>query len=406
MSQERTHSLLGGSSADRWASCPGSVALEATCEKKVAGPDADLGTLTHEYLLDKSLKSFLDHKIHGTQALIEGKDDAMLEIIAKAIEVIWEKVLFESITDKTYGIEHKFYLSKELDSFGYVDFWAVYIDDKGKKAGIIYDYKNGFHSVDVDKNAQLAFYACALQNMLMTKGKSLDYVRGIIYQPRITHEEPYKETKFTASQLETWNRKFLKSANDIVTKKSDKLKAGSWCKWCRAQGKCPAYKKELSKISSLKLLDDDIELEVFPLPETIPDEEVARIVMHWDKIKKFGESVKEYAMVRNLAGNPIIGTKCVESRKRRRWITNHIEVATVLREQGYQLEEVFTLKPKGITVIEKMLADKTSKNEAKSILENLTELGNSSIQLVSDADPRPAIEGSEHLLITNEIDND
>lgn len=399
---ERSHSLLGGSSASRWSNCTGSIALAEGLPKKMAGAAAELGTRAHEEL-DSYLTAFLSHKINGEgpEAYeFKDKDPQIQELVQQTVEEMWKKVLGESITDKSYGIETKFVLNKSLDMYGSVDFWAIYIDDKGKKCGVIFDFKYGFHSVSVDKNAQLAYYACALQETLKQKGKSLDYIRGIIYQPRVHGEDPYKETKFTAKQLETWQEKFISAGNNILVHKKFTFKAGPWCQFCEAQSICPTYKKSLTKTMSLKILDDDLHLEMFPKPETISDIEISKIVLNGDRIKKFIDSVKTYAIHRNLEGKNIPGTKCVLSRTRRGWKEEEevLEtLSTVLNKE--ELDSLLVKKLKGITVTETLLAQKLgSKKEAKKLLDLVTEQSVPSVQLVSADDIRESVETTKDLL--------
>jgi hypothetical protein len=402
---ERPHALLGGSSADRWSNCPGSVALSKTLPDKEVGDAAKEGTFAHE-ALEVTLNSWLDHKIKGTDyAPCPTLTGEMREYVLQAVQVLWENVLEGSITDKAYGMETKLVIEKSLDMYGYIDFWCVYIDDKGKRAGIIYDFKYGFHNVQADKNPQLAFYAVALQEALKKKGKPLDYCRGIIYQPRVYAENPLKETKFTTTQLETWKKKFIKAGNEIIVEKKGSYKAGDWCMWCKAQAICKTYKANLAKTTSLKLLGEAEPVTgLWPSPDQVSDEEISKIVLHGDAIKKFVDTCREYATGRALDGKPIPNTKLIEGTSRRKWPENQEEVIRALAESTGLDEAAFcNFKLKGITETENIVAATRSKKEAKNLLDQLTEKSIPSIKLVAADDPRPEVSSSRNLLNNTEI---
>jgi|GEM_PF-1126890 len=401
--KERPHALLGGSSADRWANCSGSVALCATLPEKAAGAAAEEGTQAHEGL-EQTLRSFLEYKTKGTPYLpCDSVSGEMREIVLQSVQVIWDKVLEESITDKAYGIETKLVIDLSLQMFGYLDFWCVYIDDKGKRAGVVFDFKYGFHNVQAEKNAQLAYYAVALQEALIKKGKPLDYCRGVIYQPRVYAEDPYKETRFTASQLATWKQKFIKAGNDILVTKKTSFKAGSWCMWCKAQAICKTYKQNLSKNSSLRLLSEgEVIKNEWPTPEQVSDAEISKIVLHGEDIKKFVDSCREYATGRALQNKPIPGTKLVQGTSRRKWPEMQGDVFKALADKtSLSMVEFSNIKLKGITEITDILSTQMSKKEAKLFLDTLTEKSVPSLKLVGLDDKRPAFSESTTLLIEN-----
>lgn len=415
MSEDLEHEIFGGSSADIWSNCYGSYFLQIGMPPKVTTPSMELGTRVHAAGLEYYLKGYLEHKIKGTPwPLAAHVDTEVIEASLKIVDVVWEQVLFESITSKAYGIEEKYYLSKSLSMGGFIDLWVVYIDDKGKRVLVVFDYKNGRSVVPIKNNPQIAFYACCVLEALKKTGKTVDYVRGIIYQPNASDadEDPktpygYKETKFTPKQLEKFREKFLLAANEILIEKKSTFKVGSHCRWCRAQGKCEAYAKSYKKTTSLALLKTD-PFEELPSPDVkgLTDEQLTTLVLNSDRIKKFLDEVKDYCIDRGLNKSPVAGLKCIAGRSQRKWkdgVDDSLlaEVANVTENPQVG---IWNHKLKGILEIETLLSEAVGKKEAKVILEKYTEQSVPSTKLVSETDERTAIINSINLLKNTEVE--
>jgi len=208
----------------------------------------------------------------------------------------------------------------------------VYVDDRARRVGIIVDYKYGYHKVSIEKNAQLAFYACAMQKEFTDQGKELDRVKAVIYQPRGGEDNPYKECVFTNAQLKTWTKKFLKAGEQIFIKQKPKFKVGTWCKFCRAQAICKAYSSNVIQESELALVDTTA---VLPVPEQLDDQTLRNIILNADKLEDFLSAAKKYGKQRYLKGHPIQGTKCViSSQGRRTWQKDDEAIGSRLIELG------------------------------------------------------------------------
>ena len=382
---DRGHATLGGSSALRWTNCPGSVFYIKELPPQATTEAATEGTEAHE-LAEKVLKNFLDHKVDGVDLMIPAHDDAdMLDAAIAYKDAIWTKVLEEMITGKAYGVEDQVTLDKDLEMFGYIDFWAVYIDDHGKRTGVIADFKYGFNKVSVEKNAQLAFYSCALREEMRSHGKDLDRVRAIIFQPRAYGCDPYKETQFTAKQLDEWKKKFYKAANSIFVEKKPTYKVGEWCRFCPAQAVCAKYNKELTAKTALKFADRSI--DVLPTPDRLSDEQLVNILRNAEAIESFVSSCKKYAMARHIEGKPLTGMKVVETKGRRKWLDNEEEVIKSLKALG--LTEITKEKLKGIGDIEKQAKLLPNKDNVLRGMASLIQVSSGAKTLVPDEDSRP-----------------
>lgn len=393
---ERLHGALGGSTASQWTNCPGSYFYRQTIPPAPPGPAAIDGTKAHE-IAEIVLNDFLEHRVTGSDPdvranLLDDCDDDMVAAAKDYVKCLWENVLERSITGKYYGIEETFVLSKDFDMWGSADFWAVYLDDRAKRVGVIADFKYGYNQVKVEKNAQLAFYACAMQEEFIAMDKELDRVVAVIYQPR-GGGEAYKETSFSNTQLKAWKKKFMQAGAQIFIKQKPKFKVGEWCRWCRAQAVCKAYAKQVITKSDLALVDTNITL---PQPEQMDDKAIANIVLNADMLERFIDSCKQYAISRYIKGKALPGTKAIQSKGRRAWKTEkEEEIGNTLINYG--VTNPFKKKLRGIGEIEKELK-KILGPGVDDTMKGLTTLSLGSLSIVSEDDPRPRAVTSDDLL--------
>lgn len=389
---DRTHSKLGGSTANRWTNCTGSVFLLDTLPPEPPGEAAIEGTKAHE-LAEKFLEMYLQGQIDGGSYSIDllNCSEEMIDGAKYYYETVWKELLDESITGKAYGLEEKFAIDSNLDMGGIVDFWAVYLDDKAKRVGVVADYKFGFTPVLAKNNAQLAFYAVALRKEMKAAGKDLDLVYAAIIQPRLTDEKKrFQKVKFTAKQLDTWEKKFYKAADEIFVQKKPKFKVGDWCKFCGAKAVCKEYNKHMVSKTSLKLID--VEEVKLPAPETLSKEQIAKVVLHYDLLKDYLDACYSHALNSMKAGKKFPGLKLVEGKTRRKWREDDPDsenkIINAILQHGI---EPTKSELKNLTTIEKELAAKYDKTKAKEIMSELTQNSIASVSVVSDTDPRQEV---------------
>lgn len=383
---DRQHARLGGSTAHRWVNCYGSVALSEQVPKTAPSEDALRGTYVHE-ACEAALQDFLNYKITGEYTDHDWAsrfDEEAADIASSYVKVIWEKVLNFSLTGKAWGIEEEVCLDKSLEMWGIVDFWAVYTDEKAQRVLVIVDFKNGFHFVEVAKNAQLLFYAAGMVKEIREGGKDFDSVRTCIYQPRIPSGEPFREATYSIKQLDSSSESYFKAARAIL-EGSGKLKVGSWCDFCPAQAICPAYIKKIEEQSSLALLKADL---LLPKIDTIPDDTLAKLVLSSDAITSFLGEVEKYAILRAKSGNSIKGLKLIDGPTRRTWRDEEEKIAETLVTLGVK-------NPWNKKLIPITQAEKVTGKEALRALVTTTK---PTVQLVADSDPRPALANALDIL--------
>jgi hypothetical protein len=296
-------------------------------------------------------------------------------------------VLQQSLTGKAWGSEEEVCLDEHLDMWGIVDFWVIYIDDRGKKVLAIVDLKTGYHFVVIKKNLQLLFYGCAMIEEIKKGGKNLDVLRTCVYQPRLTNCAPYRETSYSSRQTDKAVQGFFKAAKAIIDG-STKLKVGDHCEYCDGKPKCKAYAKSISDRSALLLVNPDTIR--FTVPEDLPDETLAKILLHGDEVKDYIKAIEAYAISKCKNGSGIKGFKVVNGPTKRCWIEDDKVVGETLKTLG--VAEPFRTEPKLITI---GAAEKLVKKE---LLRDVITTTKPSIILVPDNDPRPSVGSAVELL--------
>lgn len=399
---KRGHAELGGSGADRWMNCPGSIILQRELPEQEASEAMLEGTQAHEYA-EQFLSNFLNYKVTGEQREFTWvPSDEMCEHIHAYRDFIWKELLEESITDKAYDLETPITIDEQLQMWGSADFWSFGYDDRGKRVAIICDLKYGRQDVDAEDNAQLAFYAVALREELRKHGMDVDYVVAAIFQPRSFSNPKPKKTKWTAKQLDAWKKKFYKAAHAIYVKQKPSFKVGEWCKQCRAKSICKKYAREAEVATTLKLVD--VETVTVPAIETLPKETIAKIALNYDLVKDFLDGCFDYTMREAKVGT-MPGIKVVEASKgKRSWSVDTDLVVSNLMAQGLTPEEITVPKLKGIGEIEKSLKTLVSKEALVEIMNDITVKGKSTETIVALTDPRPAILGAQELLSSSPIE--
>jgi hypothetical protein len=405
---QRYHYLLGGSSAERWIECYGSVALNQD-----KGSDENEHTIRgnkgHE-VLEQVCREALRQKETGLADEIllgEGQTLEMLDDAECAFETIWKEIFGQTIVGRTWEIEGELIIDRELHMGGTSDLWVVYRDDRARLIGFINDYKYGHGEVEAENNVQLLFYAVALFVMLRDQyGKILEEVYVSIYQP--SKGQPFSQVKVTQSSLERWEKKFKKAAYEIVVKKSTKLKAGKWCKWCKVREECAENLKAKNKLLQIQMADPEL---VMPPFETLTEEQHINLAKHASDIKKFLSDHNKYLINRYINNAPVSDQlKLVQSKTKRKWCGKPEElVGELLQFEGVDITDVADYKLKGLGHVSTVLKQKAglSKKDADEVVDTLCFKPPGKVSVVDIKDPRPAVVPTENLLAAlNNIDED
>lgn len=188
-----------------------------------------------------------------------------------------------------------------------------------------------------------------------------------IYQPRgrAAEDAPTHKWQTVWGEIEKLSHHIFRQAvnvqQDIDTKFAPSEKA---CQWCPAKGFCEAREKWLQgDVSELTNLD-----AILPSTNVMTVERMAAVVRHGDKIVKWINEVKAYALTYMKAGNKLPGFKLVTSRGGNRTWMDPKKAAKLLVEQTIlKREEVIKETTIGPAEAEKLLG----KNKVPKDLVNL-----------------------------------
>lgn len=242
------HSPLGASSAERWMSCPGSVALI----KSLGMDDSDepeyrgLGIAAHEaaaHCLKNGLDAWevIGEKFHNYEV-----DQEMGNAIQTYIDTVRPLMDREgTISYVEHGLAYKQaedgmseILDPRADSllkkyfYGTGDCCVVRPADRYMD---VIDYKHGEGIiVEAENNPQLLYYAFGF----LLLHPEVETVRIRIVQPR-TFDTPVKTWIVKAEYIRDWVADKLVPAMQVTEIDGAELDAGSWCRFCPAKLVCP-----------------------------------------------------------------------------------------------------------------------------------------------------------------------
>lgn len=316
-------------------SCPGSVALCAQAPKPKTSEAAAKGTVAHTLAEELVTEKVDELTLLSRIGQIVKQDDHEIEITDEMVDwaceyrdVIEVDVQCLRTNGKAApvhtGAERKVAATSiDAEVWGRLDY---HVYQKGNVL-IIYDFKTGRNTVEVDENEQLATYAIAVMD-IPTIGWAFDKVILKIIQPSAAHADgTVREWETTPAKL----REFVKKAKAAVIETRSptaRIVAGDWCRWCAAQAVCPAKyaaaqeaaQADFSAVPTGEKMDKK-EIVAAKLPEVrlMPVAKLAQALAWADTTEAFFAAVRTALTERLEAGEQVPGWKLVDKRANRAW---------------------------------------------------------------------------------------
>lgn len=374
--QERAHALLSASSAYRWLNCTPSAVLDAQhpdTESDAAA--AAEGTAAHE-LAEHKLRTMLGYPSEHPTSEWQNEDmEAHTDDYADHVMAELARTR-EASPAAFVAIEQRLDFSHVVpDGFGTGD--AIIVGD-GTLTVVDLKYGKGVE-VSAAGNPQMRLYALgALKRWGMIY--NVRQVRMVIFQPRLGN---ISVDEITVDELNTWADEIVQPKAELAQNGDGDLQAGDWCRFCRHAPQCTALAAQHFQIIPTET-DEVAAAPTAPAPDTLTDDQVARIVEHAGEIKKWLTKVETYAIDQANTGKAWPGLKLVEGRAVRKW-TDEEAVATAVKDAGhdpYKPREVL-----GITAMTKALG----KPAFDQLLGDLVHKPDGKPTLVPETDKRPAI---------------
>lgn len=340
------HALLSPSSAYRWLNCPLAPRLEATLPEKQSSY-AQEGTLAHSVCEITARKHFNKVKpAEYTRTIKKLKadplwDDEMLKTAETYVEHLAERAM---------NFKHSPYITFEIavdisdyvpDAFGRCD-CVMFGDD----TLVITDYKHGRGvSVSAVENPQLMLYALgALVLYQPIFGGGIQRVEMCVDQPRIGN---YEWWACSTEELLEWGAN-IKPKAEAAFKGVGEYHAGTWCKFCRANGVCKAQAQQ--EISAF----DDFAGVTTQSPDILSPKDMSSLLKKGANLVAWYEALKQCALEKMISGCKIPDFKIVEGRSTRAW-SNQDKALEALENAGIERAMLYDNVPKTLAKIEKML---------------------------------------------------
>lgn len=376
----KAHALLSPSSASRWLACTPSARVEATFPDR-AGSAAEEGTLAHavgEVILRHKIGEITKQK-YGVELKKLQKHELYTEDIYTHSENYALFVLERFAEAQSRTKDALIILERRLDmtewipeGFGTGD--CVIIAD-GVMEIVDLKYGKGV-LVSATENKQMMAYALgALHGFDFLY--DIHTVRMTIFQPRLDN---YSSYEVPVDALMAWAETYLKPRAALAFEGKGEFSPGAHCQFCKAKAQCRA------------LADYNLELarHDFAKPELLEDIEISDILSKAAFFKSWINSVEEFALTEALAGKKWPGFKLVEGRSNRTYGDTE-KVASILTENGYTEDKIYTKNLLGITAMEKLL----SKVTFAELLNPFIIKPPGKPTLVSESDKRPEWNSAE-----------
>lgn len=396
-----THAMLSPSSAERWMTCPGSVAL--TRDLPDSSSDyADEGTAAHALAAMAFTEGKLPSAYIGRR--IEVGEFKTVEVTAEMAEhvstylsaVAAHAVGGERFVEQAVPIGH---ITGETGATGTADFVVLLPGELQ-----VHDLKYG-RGVPVSAlgNPQLRLYGLgALEAFGDFAVEPIERVRVFIHQPRlgsISDEViPVRELEAFRQQAEQASYRVWQALsgaeNDGVLPPEYLQPSEDACRWCKAKATCPALAAKVQEEVGADFEDLNAVLadEVITYVAGRDDASLAQKMAACDLIEDWIKAVRAEVESRLLAGHWVPGYKLVAGRKGARAWSDAEAVESYLKKTArLKVEEMYDLKLISPTTAEKLVKAKTLGPGQWAKLQPYITQSEGRPSVAPESDPRPAL---------------
>lgn len=362
------HAQLSPSSATRWMSCPGSVALTKDMAD-TSSKYADEGTDAHE-LAALCLGTNTDAVAYLGRVLTEGHtvDDDMARHVQSYVHYVRD--LAEGgalLVEQRLPIGN---LTGEKDAHGTTDALIAHPDEL-----TVADLKYGMgEPVQADNNPQLQIYALAA---LRQYELAYDFktVRMVIHQPRLGAVSEWVQT---VEELEAFAVRVAEAAQYTEDPDAPLVPSPKGCRWCKAKATCPALRAEVDALFEV-------------VPEAAPEDTLATAMSKVDLVEAWSKAVRAETERRLLAGEPVNGFKLVQGRRGARAWGDKAEAEALLKKLRLKVDEMYDLSLISPTKAEKLHEAGTIGPRQWSKVVELVTQSDGKPSVAPESDKRPAL---------------
>lgn len=381
--------VMGGSSATQRINCPGSYELEKEMPKQPESEFAARGSMLHaamELLITADPANMreaepLFAELHGQDMGYKGHEitqDLIDTKLRPALQAWFEIVEKYGIDD--WFIEQRVSLEAVIPgAFGTADIIAK--DTQKRLHDLDWKFGDGV-PVEVEANDGAAFYtSAALYDQDPELVAFCDDITGIVFhivQPRVGSEIVYQSWETDEAWIEEWLNRAVTSMSQAL-KGDAPVKAGPWCKWCRAKPVCPAHEQLATEALGKK-------------PESMTAVELGNALEKAILLKTWIADVFKLAQHELEGGAAIPGYKLVQKQPRRMW-GDDVEAEAILKKSRIKIADMYKRTLLSPAQIQKKFPDLYDKKLSGHVI-----LHSSGLTVVPDSDKRAAVTSSMELL--------
>ncbi len=335
------HSEVGPSSIADIILCPGRVRMQRGLEDSSSFAAAQ-GTVAHKIGENK-----LQGKRFPKKGITIEEDGHVIDIDDELINAV---TVYVNHIQAIREISPSAYATEGIEVYGDLAWLGLpevfgtadYVRNIPFQTLYIRDYKHGAGvPVNAENNPQLMTYALiAAQEMIET----YDTINVGIVQPRGKDTAKIKEWGTTPQALLDWAHNVLAPTVKLALSDDAPLNPGEkQCRWCRAQGSCPALTKHALQVAQADFKDfSDIQPDA--VIESVPIEKIIQVYEQLPLLKTFIKAVEGRIFSELEAGNTVPGYKLVHGRRSRSW-KNEEAVVALLRSKKIEPYEYNLLTP-------------------------------------------------------------
>ena len=354
--------IVGGSTAKRVISCPGSVKLVQKMPPQPSSVHADRGTMLHEaistILSDGTVRAGM-YK-HKDQLLTQELYDEKIVTALAALDEV------DPDGELVYEVETRVGFGDLLPGvFGSTDL----VGRIGNRA-LVLDWKFGDGVVvDAVDNAQLMFYAAAAMRTekLQWAFEGVDEVECVIVQP-----PAIRRWVTTVGRIKQFEQELV-AAVKTALKDDAPLAQGDHCRWCAAKPICPQMTGAVDRALKQQLINLDVDT-------------LGKYLKNADLLEDWIKDLRALAFGMLEKGVAVPGVKIVQKQARRKW-TDDNKAKDALLSLG--LKESVVVET---SIMSPAQAEKALKKRFSELPEDLIKSESSGTTLAPEDDPRPAVQ--------------
>ena len=366
-----THALLSASSAVRWLNCPPSARLTQDMPDQTSEYAAE-GTLAHQ-LGELRIRQLSGERRDATEYAALTANPLYKPEMERYID---DYVEFVQAASLDYDARPYMAIEQRLDlrrwvpeGFGTGDCILI-----GGGTLHIIDLKYGKGvAVHAEDNPQLKLYALGALDAYRDTGLyDVDRVRMSIVQPRLSG---VSTIEMTADELYAWGEDIAPIALAAYRGEGE-YREGDWCRYCRAKAQCRARAEAMTALES----------SAVTAPGLLAPDELARVLEVGERLAKWLDDARAWALDACLHGENIPGYKAVEGRSIRQFTDQRAAFAAALAG-GVDETMLYKREPVTLAALEKTLGKQTF----DSLLGQYVVMPPGKPTLARDTDRHPAL---------------